>query len=127
MSQLPEGESPAEAPDLGSVTSGGGSGPDPGVRLDVAGRDRSQQAALGEGTQHNYFGGIPWTGEEPVSIALPAGQRDERFPLRGRGRPLDELLAVADGPRVRVIHGMGGRRHQQQQWAGGHRPGPVHR
>ena len=74
----------------------------------MAGHDCSQQAALGTGTQHNYFGGMPSGAEVPVSIAPPSGRRDERFPLRGRGRLLGEILAVSDGPRVRVVHGMGG-------------------
>jgi tetratricopeptide (TPR) repeat protein len=81
----------------------------PVVRLGVEGHDRSQQATLGAGTQHNYFGGGgPSEAETPVSIAPPAGQRDGRFPLRGRTKLLSELLAVNDGPSVRVIHGMGG-------------------
>jgi hypothetical protein len=63
------------------------------VRLDVAGDGRSQQAALGAGTQHNYFGGMPSDAETLVSIAPPAGQRDARFPLRGRDELLGELLA----------------------------------
>jgi len=81
----------------------------PMVRLDVAGHDRSQQATLGAGTQHNYFGrGGPSEAETPVSIAPPAGQRDGRFPLRGRDKLLSELLGAGSGPGVRVIHGMGG-------------------
>jgi tetratricopeptide (TPR) repeat protein len=110
MSRAPGDESLRGFPSLGGVTSAddGGSGPVSGVRLGVAGHDRSQQAALGVGTQHNYFGGMPWGDEAPVSIAPPAGQRDERIPLRGRDKLLRELLAISDGPRVRVIHGMGG-------------------
>ena len=77
------------------------------MRLDVAGHDRTQQASLASGTQHNYFGAVPSDAEVPVSIAPPA-QRDERFPLRGRDKLLGELLAVGDGPSVRVLHGMGG-------------------
>ena len=95
-------------PDQDVVTSTSGTGFIPGVRLGVAGHDQSQQAALGAGTQHNYFGGMPRVTEAPVSIALPAGQRDGRFPLRGRGKLLGELVAADGGPRVRVIHGMGG-------------------
>ena len=95
-------------PDLGFVTSADGPSIVPGVQLDVAGHDRSQQAALGAGIQQNYFVGMPSDTEAPVSIAPPVGQRDERFPLRGRDELLGELLAISEGPRVRVIHGMGG-------------------
>jgi tetratricopeptide (TPR) repeat protein len=96
---------PGGAPRAGSERGG-----PPVVRLDVAGYDGSQQAALGTGTQHNYFGGMAAESEAEtvVSIALPAGLRDERFPLRGRDKLLSELLAVHDGPGVRVLHGMGG-------------------
>jgi tetratricopeptide (TPR) repeat protein len=90
------------------MTPADGVGIVPGVCLGVAGQDRSQQAALGAGTQHNYFGGVPPATEVPVSIAPPVGQRDERFPLRGRGGLLGELLTVNKGPRVQVVHGMGG-------------------
>jgi tetratricopeptide (TPR) repeat protein len=80
----------------------------PALRLDVAGHDRSQQATLGAGTQHNYFGGKPSKDETQVSIAPPTGQRDLRFPLRGRDKLLVEILTVESDSRVRVIHGMGG-------------------
>jgi tetratricopeptide (TPR) repeat protein len=80
----------------------------PGVRLDVAGHDRSQQASLGTGTQHNYFSASPVVAEPFVSIVPPAGRRDERFPLRGRERLLGEILETGDGRGVRVIHGLGG-------------------
>jgi tetratricopeptide (TPR) repeat protein len=78
------------------------------VRMDAAGRDRAQQANLGHGTQHNYFGVPVAEAEIAVSIAPPAGQRDERFPLRGRGSLLGKLLAKGGDPGVRVVHGMGG-------------------
>lgn len=89
-------------------SSDGSSGTVRAARLDVAGHDRAQQASLGLGTQHNYFAAAPTEAEISVSIAPPAGQRDERFPLRGRNSFLSELLAAGDGPRVRVLHGMGG-------------------
>jgi tetratricopeptide (TPR) repeat protein len=109
MSQTPGGKNFRGLPDPNVVPSVDGEPrPAPLVRLDVEASDRSQQAALGTGTQHNYFGGIPSEAETPVSIAFPAGQRDERFPLRGRDKLLSELLAVSSGPGVRVIHGMGG-------------------
>ena len=80
----------------------------PMMRLDVTGYDRSRQATLGTGTQHNYFGGIGAESERAVSIAVPVGLRDGRFPLRGREELLSELLAAGSGPGVRVLHGMGG-------------------
>jgi tetratricopeptide (TPR) repeat protein len=58
--------------------------------------------------RHNYFGGLPFDAEAPVSIAPPVGQRDERFPLRGRDSLLSELRKSDASPGVRVIHGMGG-------------------
>jgi tetratricopeptide (TPR) repeat protein len=109
MSRVPDGQNSAEFPGRAVVPSGdSGPGTVPAVWVDVTGHERTQQATLGTGAQHNYFGGVPAEAETPVSIAPPAGQRDGRFPLRGRDEVLSELLAVHDGPRVRVIHGMGG-------------------
>jgi tetratricopeptide (TPR) repeat protein len=109
MSQAPDGNSFMESPDAGIAPSADGRrGTVPAIRMDVAGRDQARQASLGTGTQHNYFGGMPSEAETPVSIAPPAGQREARFPLRGRNRLLEELAAIGNGPRVRVIHGMGG-------------------
>jgi hypothetical protein len=109
MSQAADSKNSSRVADCGVVPSAdAGLATVPAVRLDAAGHDQSQQAALGTGTQHNYFGGVPAEAETPVSIALPAGQRDERFPLRGRDGLLSELLTGGKGPGVRVIHGMGG-------------------
>ena len=103
-SESPEGFSDTGAADCADSDSSAG----PMTRMDVEGRDRAQQAALGYGTQHNYFGATAAEADIAVSIAPPAGQRDERFPLRGRGKLLGELLDVGDNLGVRVIHGMGG-------------------
>jgi plasmid stability protein len=77
------------------------------VRQSAAAYDTAQQAVLGSGTQYNYFvGGQERSPEPAVSIAPPFGQLDESLPLRGRDELLDEL--AGGGPRVRVVHGLGG-------------------
>jgi tetratricopeptide (TPR) repeat protein len=78
------------------------------VQQDVTGSGAARQAMLGSGTQLNYFGGTRAAVEAAVSISLPAGRRDERFPLRGREQLLNDLESVGQGPGVRVVHGMGG-------------------
>src|ERR1700678_169989 len=81
--------------------------PQPEVQQTAAAFDRAQQAVLGSGTQNVYLGGGERAPEPAVSIAPPAGQRDENPPLRGR----DELLAELASPgeaRVRLLHGLGG-------------------
>ena len=81
MSRVPDGRNSAEFPGRAVVPSGdSGPGTVPAVWVDVTGHERTQQAALGTGAQHNYFGGVPAEAETPVSIAPPAGQRDGRFP-----------------------------------------------
>src|ERR1035437_8452957 len=79
-----------------------------GVRQEFSGSGAAQQAVLGAGVQHVYLGDrAPGPEPEPaVSIAAPAGQRDESLPLRGRDALLAELADT--GPRVRVVHGLGG-------------------
>jgi tetratricopeptide (TPR) repeat protein len=109
MTWSPDGENSEGFPGRSVMSlSAGGSDSSPVARLDVTGHDRSQQASLGAGTQHNYFGGAAGESELPVSISPPTGQRDTRFPLRGRAELLNELLSFSEGPGVRVIHGMGG-------------------
>jgi hypothetical protein len=44
--------------------------------------------------------------EAAVSIEVPVGQRDASLPVRGRAGLLAELAGA--GPRVRVLHGLGG-------------------
>ena len=61
---------------------------------------------MGRGTQNVYFG-APGTGPEAaISIVPPIGQRSDDLPLRGRDKLLAELSAP--GPRVRILHGLGG-------------------
>ena len=109
MTPAPGGEPHEGFPGAGTADrADGGSSAGRMVRLDVAGHDRAQQASLGYGTQHNYFGAASAEAEAAVSITPPAGQRDGRFPLRGRAELLGELIELGDGPGVRVIHGMGG-------------------
>ena len=67
----------------------------------------AQQAVLGSGTQNVYLGERERQREPAVSIAAPVGQRDDSLPLRGRDGLLAEL-AGPGGPRVRVVHGLGG-------------------
>ncbi|GHE32610.1 hypothetical protein GCM10017673_39290 [Streptosporangium violaceochromogenes] len=74
--------------------------------------DRSQVAVQGSGVQHNHFYDRPASAAIPVSLELPVGRRNVRFPLRGR----DEVLAVLEGAlaaptahgSVHVLHGLGG-------------------
>ena len=74
-----------------------------------------QGVLVGEGgTQHNKF--IHTYIERQViqsreavsvvSVAAPLGQRDDRLPIRGRDGLLSELVEA--GPRVWVVHGLGG-------------------
>jgi tetratricopeptide repeat protein/NB-ARC domain-containing protein len=85
-------------------------------RQDASARDHAQQAVLSHGVQHNYFGDGSGSRQLDValSISAPLGLRDDRFPLRGRSGLVAELTGLlgggksATGPRVRVLHGMGG-------------------
>ena len=96
----------------GSDPGGGLPGLGPGlpsaVQQEVLGFDQAQQASQGSGVQYNYFGDTGPQAETPVSIAPPVGQRDERFPLRGRDTLLTALADTTAGLRVRVVHGLGG-------------------
>jgi tetratricopeptide (TPR) repeat protein len=81
----------------------------------VAGSGRAQQALQGAGSiQYNYFGISGTPPETALSIAPPLGQRDQRFPLRGRDSLVEELAGLLlagqhrAGPPVRVLHGLGG-------------------
>ena len=76
------------------------------MRQDASASGSAQQAVLGSGTQNVYLGGRERQREPAVSIAAPVGQRDESLPLRGRDELLAELAGA--GPRVRVLHGLGG-------------------
>lgn len=107
MSRLPGGDR-GQFPDRVDARAGADIGTRSGVRVDVSGQDRSQQAALGSGTQHNYFTGTGQEAEASVSIAPPAGLRDRRYPLRGRETLLGDILSADGGRGVRVVHGMGG-------------------
>jgi RecA/RadA recombinase len=98
----------SQAPGTDPAGPGGGRGEQGGVGQEVTGSGQAQQAALGQGVQHNYFGTRPGGPEAPVSIAPPLGQRDERFPLRGRDFLLNDLAGGAGGPRVHVVHGLAG-------------------
>ncbi|MEU0519914.1 tetratricopeptide repeat-containing protein [Streptosporangium sp. NPDC006007] len=74
--------------------------------------DRSQMAVQGSGVQHNHFYDRWASAAIPVSLELPVGRRNVRFPLRGR----DEVLAVLEEAladpgahgSVHVLHGLGG-------------------
>jgi len=90
----------------GDVTGVSDGGVPTGVRQGFSASGSAEQAVLGSGTQNVYFGAEEARAEAAVSIAAPFGQRDESLPLRGR----DELLAelAGPGPRVRVVHGLGG-------------------
>ena len=80
--------------------------PLPEVRQTAAAYGAAQQAVLGSGTQYVYLVGRERPPEPAVSIAPPAGQRDESLPLRGRDGLLGELAGA--GARVRVLYGLGG-------------------
>jgi hypothetical protein len=85
----------------------GQDGPLPGVQQEASASGSAQQAVLGSGTQNVYLvGEREWQREAAVSVAAPVGQRDESLPLRGRDVLLAEL--AGPGPRVRVLHGLGG-------------------
>ena len=94
------------APAAADPGPGSGRTPPPGVRQTASASGAAQQAVLGSGTQNVYLGGQERPGEPAVSIAPPAGQRDDSLPLRGRDALLAELTGT--GPRVRVLHGLGG-------------------
>jgi Tetratricopeptide repeat/NB-ARC domain len=87
-------------------TGNGEDGPLSEVRQEASASGSAQQAVLGSGTQHVYLGERERQREPAVSIAAPVGQRDESLPLRGRDGLLVEL--AGPGPRVRVLHGLGG-------------------
>ena len=109
MTQAPDGKRARDRPAVQPVPlAGDRTSTDCVVRVDAAGQDRAQQAVLGAGAQHNYFGGVPSEAEVRVSLAPPAGLRDDRFPLRGRSGLLRAILETGDGASVRVLHGMGG-------------------
>ena len=76
------------------------------VRQRASASGWAQQAVLGAGTQNVYLGERGRQRELAVSIAAPAGQRDESLPVRGRDVLLAEL--AGPGPWVRVLHGLGG-------------------
>ena len=80
----------------------------PRVRQEFSASGTAQQAVLGSGTMHVhvYLGGRERSPEPVVSIVAPVGQRDDDVPLRGREALLADL--VGPGPRVRVLHGLGG-------------------
>ncbi|MES9602144.1 tetratricopeptide repeat protein [Actinomadura sp. NPDC000929] len=69
-------------------------------------------ASLGAGDQYNHFYGVTEISAAPVSIAPPLGQRDPRFPLRGRDELVDSLLKAVlnkdPNPRVHILNGLGG-------------------
>ncbi len=100
------------------MTRGGLPGADggvpPAVQQKVRGQDQAQQAALGSGVQYNYFGDTGPQAGPAVSIAVPVGQRDERFPLRGRDELLAELADADAGMRGCGCY---------TGWAGAGRPG----
>ena len=79
----------------------------PEVRQTAAAFDQSQQAVQVSGIQNVYLGGQKRAVEPAVSIAPPAGQRDEHLPLRGREELLADLAAPGQA-RVRVVYGLGG-------------------
>jgi plasmid stability protein len=80
--------------------------PRPRVRQDFSAYGSAQQATLGTGTQYVSFGAPGAEPEAAISIAPPIGQRSDDLPLRGRDKLLAELSAP--GPRVRILHGLGG-------------------
>ena len=95
------------APAAGNRGTGDGrDGPLSWMRQKASASGSAQQAVLGSGTQYVYLGECERQREPVVSIAAPVGQRDDSLPLRGRDGLLTEL--AAPGPRVRVLHGLGG-------------------
>jgi tetratricopeptide (TPR) repeat protein len=96
----------------GGDTANGGPSADadspPVAHQRVVGLGRSRQAIQVSGVQYNVFGQTVPEAEVAVSIAPPVGQRDERFPLRGRDQLLTSLAGSSPGLRVRVVHGLGG-------------------
>ena len=95
------------APAAGNHGTGDGQDkPQYGVGQKASASGSAQQAVLGSGTQHVYLGERERQREPAVSIAAPVGQRDAGLPLRGRDGLLAELAGA--GPRVRVLHGLGG-------------------
>jgi tetratricopeptide (TPR) repeat protein len=69
---------------------------------------------LYRGVQNIYLGDAGGARHLDVALSIAAPQRDDRFPLRGRGALVTELAGLlaggtaGAGPRVRVLHGMGG-------------------
>ncbi|WP_307532268.1 tetratricopeptide repeat protein [Streptomyces umbrinus] len=69
----------------------------------AAGRLQVQQLVVGAHA--------PGRGGAPVTLAPPLGERDPRFPLRGRTHLVEGLLELCDGGgggRLHVVHGLGG-------------------
>ena len=81
--------------------------PLPELRQEASASGSAQQAALGSGIQHVYFGDRGQRAEPPVSITPPFGQRTVYLPIRGRDEMLAEFTG-ADEMRVWVVHGLGG-------------------
>lgn len=69
-----------------------------------------RQVVLGSGVQINKFLGPDVREEVVATIAVPTGRRYDNSPLRGRDDLIEELLTAPSGPgpRVRVLHGLGG-------------------
>ena len=82
--------------------------PPSGVSQDFSASGQARQAVQGSGIQNVYLGAHDQPAEPAISIAPPVGQRDENLPIRGRDGLLSELANSGDGPRVWVIHGLGG-------------------
>ncbi len=98
---------PALADDASGAEAGGKPGQRVQVWQDVAASGQAQQASLGFGIQHNYFGEQGLRAEAAVSIVAPVGQRDAALPLRGRDQLLAEIADTGQGA-VWVVHGLGG-------------------
>ena len=80
----------------------------PGVFQDFTASGQAQQAVQGSGIQNVYLGAHNQAAEPAISVAPPFGQRDGNLPIRGRDGLLSELADSGAGPRVWVIHGLGG-------------------
>ena len=80
----------------------------PGVLQDFSASGQTQQAVQGSGIQNIYLSAHDKCPEPAISVAPPFGQRDENLPIRGRNGLLSELADGDVGPRVWVIHGLGG-------------------